>query len=139
VAAKVDTGARTSALHVSAASPWPAEERASALDVVLPRLGPRKEPRAIRVSVAEWVEIRDTSGRRERRPVIETVLEIGPFRRKVRLSLTHRGDMRYPMLVGRSALSPGILVDPAARFLLGRLPPPPRARTTRRREEALKS
>jgi ribosomal protein S6--L-glutamate ligase len=82
------------------------------------------------VRVVDWAEIRDTSGRRERRPIIETLLEMGPLSRVIRLSLTHRGDMRYPMLVGRTALTPGVLVDPAARFLLppaqtpGRVPRP---------------
>jgi hypothetical protein len=126
VAAKVDTGARTSALHVTAVEhPAPDGEvhptSRRFLYAVLPP-GRHGEKRVVRLAVTDWVEVRDTSGRLERRPVIVTTLELGPFRRTIRLSLTDRGDMRYPLLVGRTALFPGVLVDPAARFLLRQRP-----------------
>ena len=73
----------------------------------------------VRAPVKEFIEVRDTSGRRERRPVIETTLEIGPVRRRIQITLTDRGDMRCPMLVGRTALGAGVVVDPSARYLLG--------------------
>jgi ribosomal protein S6--L-glutamate ligase len=119
--AKVDTGARTSALHVTAVehpADGPADPGRRALYVVLPPTGRHADKRVVRVVVDEWVEVRDTSGRLERRPVIETTLEMGPLRRKIRLSLTDRADMRYPMLVGRTSLPRGVLVNPAAKFLL---------------------
>jgi hypothetical protein len=125
LAAKVDTGARTSALHVRAVEPMvsglpndlPTGSDRS-LFIVLPPLGRSGERKLMRVVVKDWVEVRDTSGRCERRPVVETTLELGPVRRTIRLTLTDRGDMRYQMLVGRTAIPPGVLVDPAARFLL---------------------
>jgi hypothetical protein len=121
LAAKVDTGARTSALHVTAVE-HPAEDgdpvaARRSLYAVLPP-GRRGEKRVVRLAVAEWVDVRDTSGRLERRPVIETTLELGPVKRNIRLTLTDRGDMRYPMLIGRTALGPGVLIDPSARYLL---------------------
>jgi hypothetical protein len=118
--AKVDTGARTSALHVAALRPLSRARAGAAreLDVVLPRVGRGRAGRVVRVTVADWLEVRDTSGRRERRPVIETLLELGPLRRVVRITLTDRGGMRYAMLVGRSALGRGVVVDPAARFVM---------------------
>ena len=121
LAAKIDTGARTSALHVTAVehpAQRPGGARPRSLYVVLPPTGRRTDRRVVRVRVEDWVEVRDTSGRLERRPVIETTLEMGPLRRTIRLSLTDRADMRYPMLVGRSSLPRGVLVDPAAKFLL---------------------
>jgi hypothetical protein len=131
LAAKIDTGARTSALHVTAVEhPAAGSELPSrrALYVVLPPTGRRADRRVVRLVVDEWVEVRDTSGRLERRPVIETVLTMGPLRRKIRLSLTDRADMRYPMLVGRTSLPRGVLVDPAAKFLLPIFPPRRRRR-----------
>ncbi|HEY0711322.1 MAG TPA: RimK/LysX family protein [Polyangia bacterium] len=125
IAAKIDTGARTSALHVSSMRPVPASAAS-------PR--PRSEPErdrllvvlaqgtTIEVEVEDWVVVRDTSGRRERRPVVLTTLHIGRLRRTIRLGLTDRGDMRYPLLVGRTALPPGTLVDPNARNLLLTVP-----------------
>jgi hypothetical protein len=129
--AKVDTGARTSALHVRSVDPILNSlgdgSGARSLFVVLPPIGGAGDRRLMRVVVKDWIEVRDTSGRRERRPVVETALEMGPFRRTIRLTLTDRGDMRYQMLVGRTAIPPGVLVDPTARFLLRALGPVRRA------------
>ncbi|HEX4510121.1 MAG TPA: RimK/LysX family protein, partial [Burkholderiaceae bacterium] len=90
------------------------------LELTIPRGG--KSPRAdrvVRVRVRDFVQIKDTSGRTERRPVIETTLRLGAVKRKVRVTLTDRGDMTYPMLIGRTALGAGVLIDPARRHLLG--------------------
>ena len=119
--AKIDTGARTSALHVArmktvdtAGGPG----RRPILEITVPG-GPRgKRPTKVRAAVREYVVVRDTSGRMERRPVIETALRIGPFKKRILVTLTNRGDMLFPMLIGRTALGPGIVVDPSRRYLL---------------------
>ena len=74
--------------------------------------------RVARVEVDESVVVRDSGGREERRPVITTTLALGPVTRRVRISLTDRGDMLFPMLVGRTALGEDFVVDAAARNLL---------------------
>ena len=51
--------------------------------------------------------------------MIETSLQLGPFKRRISVTLTYRGDMLFPMLIGRTALGSGIVVDPARRYLLG--------------------
>lgn len=139
--AKMDTGARTSALHVRSVEPilrgdLDGAPGARSRFIVLPPLGGAGDRRLMRVVVKDWVEVRDTSGRRERRPVIETSLEMGPFRRTIRLTLTDRGDMRYQLLVGRTAIPPGVVVDPGARFLLRQLAPVAAVRRSARRNQA---
>ena len=124
VEAKIDTGARTSALHISAAQPLSfaaggSKGHPDRLQVVLMGVGLSAKRRTIELEVEDWVMVRDTSGRRQRRPVIRTVLQLGKTRRTIRLGLTDRGDMRYPLLIGRTALPEGTLVDPHTRFLLG--------------------
>jgi hypothetical protein len=121
--AKIDTGARTSALHVSrmrvvdtAGGP----HRRPILEITVPGGGRGRKPHRLRAAVREHVVVRDTSGRMERRPVIETALQLGPFKRRIAVTLTNRGDMLFPMLIGRTALGAGIVVDPARRYLLGR-------------------
>lgn len=116
IEAKIDTGARTSALHVT----WlrivePDERGRPMVELALPG-EPRIEPLCL--PICEYVHVRDTSGRLERRPVIETELRIGTLRRRARVSLTNRADMLYVMLVGRTALPPGVLVDPSKRHRL---------------------
>jgi predicted deacylase len=120
--AKIDTGARTSALHVARMRVVDATgpHRRPMLEIAIPQ-GSKKGLRAarvVRVHVREYVQIKGTSGRSERRPVIETKLRLGPMERRIRLTLTDRGDMVYPMLVGRTALGVGVLVDPSGRRLL---------------------
>jgi hypothetical protein len=63
--------------------------------------------------------VRDTSGRIERRPVIETPVKLGSIERRIAVTLTNRGDMLFPALIGRTALGPGVVVDPSRRYLLG--------------------
>jgi predicted deacylase len=122
VPAKIDTGARTSALHVissrvvgNAAGP----SRRPILEITLAPGGSSRRRQVVRAPVREFLQVRDTSGRLERRPVIETTLELGPLRRRIRITLTDRGDMRCPLLVGRTALGAAVVVDPSARNLLG--------------------
>ena len=117
--AKIDTGARTSALHVTrmrVVDTTGGPHRRPILEITVP--GGRR-PTVVRVTVRAYAMVRDTSGRIELRPVIETALKLGPLQRRITVTLTNRGDMLYPMLVGRTALGPGIVVDPARRYLLG--------------------
>jgi hypothetical protein len=117
--AKIDTGARTSALHVLSVEPvFPASATGRPLYEVRLAAHGHAAPTVVRVSVREFVAVRDTSGRLERRPVIETTLQLGPIRRRVRVTLTNRGDMAYPMLVGRTALAGFVVVDPSRRHRL---------------------
>ncbi len=122
VPAKIDTGARTSALHVIASrtvGTAPGPSRRPILELTLAVGGSSRRRLRVRVPVKEFIEVRDTSGRTERRPVIETTLELGPLRKRIRVTLTDRGDMRCPMLVGRTALGHEVVVDPLAHHLLG--------------------
>ena len=117
--AKIDTGARTSALHVTrmrVVDTTGGPHRRPILEITVPA---GRRPTVVRVTVRSYAMVRDTSGRIERRPVIETALKLGPLQRRITVTLTNRGDMLYPMLVGRTALGPGLLVDPSRRYLLG--------------------
>ena len=121
--AKIDTGARTSALHVTrmrtvdtSAGP----HRRPILEITVPGGGRGRRSIVVRATVRGFAMVKDTSGRIERRPVIETTLKLGPLHRRITVTLTNRGDMLYPMLVGRTALGPSLVVDPSRRFLLGR-------------------
>jgi predicted deacylase len=119
--AKIDTGARTSALHVSRMKVVDTDGgpgRRPILEITVPGGARGARPIKVRAAVREYVVVRDTSGRMERRPVIETGLHIGPFKKRILVTLTNRGDMLFPMLIGRTALGPGIVVDPSRRYLL---------------------
>jgi hypothetical protein len=68
--AKIDTGARTSALHVVAMRPAGASPGGRALLDVELASGKRGRTRSARVEVVEWTRVRDSGGHEERRPVI---------------------------------------------------------------------
>jgi hypothetical protein len=121
--AKIDTGARTSALHVArmrTVDTTGGPHRRPILEITVPSGGRGRLPHRVRAAVHGFVMVRDTSGRTERRPVIETTLRLGTLKRRIAVTLTNRGDMLFPVLIGRTALGPGIVVDPSRRYLLGR-------------------
>ena len=121
--AKIDTGARTSALHVArmrTVDTTGGPHRRPILEITVPSGGGGRLPHRVRAAVHSFVMVRDTSGRTERRPVIETTLRLGTLKRRIAVTLTNRGDMLFPVLIGRTALGPGIVVDPSRRYLLGR-------------------
>jgi len=121
--AKIDTGARTSALHVArmrAVDTTGGPHRRPILEITVPSGGRGRLPHRVRAAVHGFVMVRDTSGRTERRPVIETTLKLGTLKRRIAVTLTNRGDMLFPVLIGRTALGPGIVVDPSRRYLLGK-------------------
>jgi ribosomal protein S6--L-glutamate ligase len=143
--AKIDTGARTSALHVArmkvvGSSGLP---RRPILEITIPGKVKVARPASkaarsasvVRVQVRDWALVKDTSGRTERRPVIETTLHIGPLERRIRLTLTDRGDMLYPMLVGRTALGNGVVVDPSQRRVLREAGAPAKVPRGRRKRD----
>jgi hypothetical protein len=120
VHAKIDTGARTSALHVRSMKVVGVVDGKPLLELGLP--GSR---RTHNVSVEDYVTVRDSGGHVERRPVIVTTLLLGAITRRVRVTLTDRGDMLFPMLVGRTALGEDFVIDAARKHLL----PTPRPRS----------
>jgi len=116
--AKFDTGARTSALHAE-----DIEEisdggvRFVRFSIDRPRV--RNDIRRT-VPVADHRLVTSSNGEVEMRYVIETDFQIGEHHYRIDLTLTQRGDMRYPMLVGRKALASRLLIDPAQSYLHGR-------------------
>ena len=123
--AKVDTGAKTSAIHA-----WDLEiEEVEGVTVARFALHPvqRDDTTSIAASatVVGWREVRSSNGETERRPAIVTPVVLGEDRWDVELTLARRDEMGFRMLLGRSALRRRYLVDPARSYQGGadRVPP----------------
>jgi hypothetical protein len=121
IKAKIDTGARTSALHVGSLTVRAEHPDGSAdVDLVVVVRRRRAERRvAARARVLRRIRVIDSGGHPEVRPVIETELVLGPVRKRVLVTLTDRAGMLFRMIVGRKALEGDFVVDAGRKYLLG--------------------
>jgi ribosomal protein S6--L-glutamate ligase len=113
IKAKVDTGAKTSALHARDIEIFGPADRRRVRFTVSPI--PGREDMSIACS-ADVVDVRDvtsSNGETEARPVIETRLQIGGQTWPIEVTLTDRATMSYRMLLGRQALGEHVTVSPA--------------------------
>lgn len=121
VRAKVDSGARTCALHVDqqwrfseGGAPWvgfrltPSKARLGAIEV--------------RAPIHDEREVVDSGGHRTARVFLRTILRLAGQERAIEINLTDRRGMLFPMLLGRTALAGTFIIDPARSFLHGRPP-----------------
>jgi hypothetical protein len=113
--AKIDTGARTSALHVE-------DIRELAPDRVRfdVRLSRNQSDRRVTVEarVVRRGQVRLSNGELETRIFVAVRLRIGPVEREIEVGLVDRGRMIFRMLIGRRALGQAFLIDPSRRYLL---------------------
>lgn len=122
IKAKVDTGARTSALHAFMVEPY--EE--AGVSMVRFGLHPlQKRTDVERICTAPVVDRRwvaDSGGHREQRWVIRTPVRLGGIEWPVELTLTNRDSMLFRMLLGRTGMGAHFVVRPDASYLLGKAP-----------------
>lgn len=119
IKAKIDTGARTSALHTFMMETFHARGRKRARFGVHPY---QQQHEAIfcEADVIDERWVADSGGHREWRMVITTRVQVGACAWPIELTLTDRENMRFRMLLGRTAMAGRIHVVPDASFLLGR-------------------
>jgi hypothetical protein len=119
IRAKIDTGARTSALGAVyyEMADVPGEGRVVDLVLALDRKAPDRQVRR-RVPVLRTVVVRNSAGQKELRPVVEARIKLGPLIKVIHLSVTHRGSMRFPVILGRLALAGDCIVDVSRKYLL---------------------
>ncbi len=121
IKAKIDTGARTSALHAASIEVFGPESAPKVRFAVHPVPG-RDDIEVI--CVADVIDRRDvtsSNGERETRVVIRSVVRMGERTWPIEITLTNRDAMAYRMLLGRQAIQDDMVVDPAASFLQPRL------------------
>ncbi len=119
IKAKIDTGARSSALHAFSIEKY---HKGGALWVMF-ALHPLQTREDIVVECHAAVKDRrlvsDSGGHKQRRYVIETPLLIGQTLITAEMTLTNRDSMRFRMLLGRTAMNGHFIIDPAASYLQG--------------------
>jgi hypothetical protein len=120
IKAKVDTGARTSALHTFELEPFEKDGTLKVKFTVHP-LQRRKDIEVCCVAdVVDRRRVTSSDGQSEKRYVIRTTVALGDIRWPIELTLTNRRSMRFRMLLGRAAIAARLLVDPEKSYLSGR-------------------
>lgn len=124
IKAKLDSGARSSALHVESLEAF----RRDGVDWL--RFGltvVRHSPRHVLCEAPALGRRRvtDSGGHTSERWFIETDVTLGPLALVAEISLTDRRDMLFPMLLGRTALAGRVLVDPARSYTISHPSPAP--------------
>lgn len=117
---KVDTGARTSALHACSIEPFTRDGREYVRFCLHPLQRRTDVERLCEAPVKDRRVITDSGGHRERRYTIETLVRYRGVEWPIEVTLTNRGTMQFRMLLGRTAMADRLTVDPATSFLGGR-------------------
>ena len=121
IKAKIDTGAKTSALHAFRQEIF----RHKGKDFIRFWIHPLQRKKKIElVCVAPILDqrtVRDSGGHAEKRYVIITPVRVGEHQWPIEVTLTSRDTMMFRMLLGRSAIEEGyFIVDPGASYLMGK-------------------
>lgn len=125
---KLDTGARSSALHVEDLRTIGEHELDGETFPILRfavLVGSREKPRRtwIEVPAEGWKIVRDTGAKAEKRPVIRTRILCGPLDTVADVTITSRHGMNFRMLLGRLTLAGHCTVDPMRGYLHSPTPP----------------
>ena len=119
IKARVDSGAKTSALHAINIAPFLKDEENWVKFDINPIQNNLKTVIHCQARLIDKRIVKSSSGFREQRYVIQTNINIGNEAWSVEMTLTNRDSMGFRMLLGREAMSGRILVDPEQKYLLG--------------------
>lgn len=120
IKAKVDTGARTSALHAFEVRPFVENNIQRVEFKIHPRQYNKEKVVVCVADVLDERSVTDSGGHKENRWVIKTPLKIGPHSWPIEITLTAREDMRFRMLLGRTAIRGRAQVDPSRSYIVGK-------------------
>lgn len=115
--AKIDTGARSSALHAFDIETFQDDGKMMVRFKVHPYQRNSDRTVLAQAELIDQRDVRNSGGHTQLRPVIQTTLEIGQFAFPIELTLTNRDKMGFRMLLGRQAVRRRFLVDAGQSFL----------------------
>lgn len=117
IKAKIDTGARTSALHAFSLRPFVENGQKKISFDIHPLQHNTQQVISCVADVVDRRLVTDSGGHEEERYVIQTPLTIAGQTWSIEITLTERENMLFRMLLGRSALRKRFIVNPARSFV----------------------
>ncbi|MCW8922901.1 MAG: ATP-dependent zinc protease [Gammaproteobacteria bacterium] len=119
IKAKMDTGARTSCLHAFSIEPFKKDGNTWVRIGVHPHQNDKETEIFCEAQVIDERMVTDSGGHQEKRYVISTNITLADISIPVEITLTNRDNMRFRMLIGRTAMDKTITIDPSSSYLLG--------------------
>ncbi|MBN22817.1 MAG: ATP-dependent zinc protease [Bdellovibrionaceae bacterium] len=111
---KVDSGARTSALHVSHLK----KSGRNVIFTIHPNQHDANPSIEVKAHVLEYRWVKSSNGSRDKRPVVRTKIKMGDEEFPIEITLVNRDMMGFRMLLGREAIRKRFLIDTGSSFLL---------------------
>lgn len=115
---RIDTGAKTSSLHVDNLSRYKKAGKPWVRFIIHSSIHNVEDIVECTSPLHDVRRIKSSNGSSEERYVIKTTVHLGNKSWPIEITLTDRSDMSYLMLLGREAMKDKVLVDPSATFLL---------------------
>lgn len=113
IKAKIDTGAKTSAIHAFEIKKVTLKGQQYAKFKVHPIQGNSNVTISCKALIIDERDIMSSNGHKENRFVIQTKLKLGEEVWPIELTLSNRDPLRFRLLLGREALNHKVLIDPA--------------------------
>lgn len=114
---RIDTGAKTSSLHVDNIKKYVHQGKPYVRFDIHPEIHNVNRLVQCSAALSDIRKIKSSNGEAEQRYVIKTPMKLGNDTWMIEITLTDRSDMNYLMLLGREAMGDKILVDPSKVFL----------------------
>lgn len=119
IKAKMDTGARTSCLHAFEVDAFEKNGESWVRFSLHPNQNETDTVIQCEAKVLDYRKVTDSGGHSELRYVIRTTVCFGDHKWPAEVTLTNRDNMKFRMLIGRTAMSDRIVINPALSFQFG--------------------
>ena len=118
---RVDSGAKTSALHAVNITPYTEDHKEYVRFEVHPIQGNRRVTKICKAMIVGKRLVKSSNGLLEKRYVIISKIQLGHAIWDIEITLTNRDSMGYRMLLGREAMKNKVLVDPDSVFIVKKI------------------
>lgn len=115
---RIDTGAKTSSLHVDEIERERREGRLGVSFTIHPDIYDVEKVTRCWAPVSDVRRIKSSNGAIDQRLIIKTTFVMSSVKKEIEITLANRSDMSYLMLLGREGMGADFLVDPSQTFLV---------------------